>query len=181
MINLIPKHAKKSIRIEYFFRVASVWLILWSASLVAATATLLPPYVLIGTQVTGYEQSASEAMERVLEYEDTSAALALASQEAKRIIDESVAVPFSKYIHLIESLEGGHIKITEIRLERKEAGVAPVLVSGVATDRQALASFRDRLLASEQVTEVDLPISNLTSDKNIIFNLTVTLANNTSI
>lgn len=181
MINLIPKHAKRSLHIEYLIRVASVWMILWSVSLFAAASILLPAYVLIGTQVAGYEQSASEAMERVTQYENTSAALVTASQEARQIIDDSTAVPFSQYVHMIESLEGVHVQITEISINRTKGMLAPIIVSGLANDRQSLASFRDRLLADDRVAAVDLPISNLTSDRNITFNITVTLTKGTGI
>ncbi|MCA9358277.1 hypothetical protein KC902_03375 [Candidatus Kaiserbacteria bacterium] len=181
MINLIPKHAKKSLRVEYLIRVVSVWMILWSVALFASASILLPAYVLIGTQVAGYEQSAFEAMERVTQYENTSAALILASQEAKQIIDSSTVAPFSVYVAMIESLEGNHVRVTQIGLNQVGGVVSPIVVNGIANDRQALASFRDRLLADARVDSVDLPISNLTSDRNITFNITVTLAKESSI
>jgi hypothetical protein len=181
MINLIPKHAQKSIHFEYLIRVASVWLILWSISLLAAASILLPPYVLIGTQVAGYEQSATEAMERVHEYKNTSTELILASQEAKQIIDESLIAAFTGYLHMVESLQGEQVQVTEIDLSRTEEGMVPMLISGIASDRQALASFRDRLLADDRVSAVDLPISNLTSDRDINFDITVTLVKQTNV
>ena len=42
MINLIPPSAKKSIKIEYWVRVLSVWLLIWSLVLVASVGILWP-------------------------------------------------------------------------------------------------------------------------------------------
>ncbi len=42
-------------------------------------------------------------------------------------------------------------------------------VSGIAADRQTLIDFRDRLATSESLPNVALPISNLTKDQDINF------------
>ena len=57
----------------------------------------------------------------------------------------------------------------------------PVNITGTATDRQSLASFRDRMLAHPLISEVNLPISNLATDKDIQFSITVTMTNQTDV
>lgn len=173
MINLIPPKAKKSLAIEYWMRVVSVWMILWAITLVAAICILLPAYVLISSQVEVYATSAAEASQKVASYENVSVALVRASQEARAVMDESEVVRFSEYVSLFRSLEGDTVQISEIDLERAVNGFAPARLSGVAVDRQALASFRDRLQAQDVVESVELPISNLAQDKDIPFSLLV--------
>lgn len=177
MINLIPQSAKKSILIEYWVRVATVWVILFSTAMLIGALIFLPTYVLISSQVAVYEESAAEATQKVENYENVSVSLIQASQQAKIIIDETETPLFSDYIDLFESKQGQGIHVSEINLSREGKGVGPSKLVGVASDRQTLASFRDRLLDTDEITSVDLPISNLASDSNIQFTLTVTFNN----
>ncbi|MCA9360618.1 hypothetical protein H6785_01490 [Candidatus Nomurabacteria bacterium] len=174
MINLIPPHAKRELRKEYWVRVCSVWLLLSSLSLVIGVFILLPVNVLIGSQVKAYEESASAASKNVVNYENISSELIQASTQAKYIVDEAHLVDFSEYITIFQNLEGESIQISSINISRDTTGVAPILLSGVASDRQALASFRDRIKELEVVSDVDFPVSNLTKDKDISFTITVT-------
>lgn len=181
MINLIPPGAKKGIIIEYWVRVVSVWMILWSLALFAGAATLLPPYVLINSQVKEHEASAEEASQKVAFYKNVSEDLVEASQQAKLIVDEENLPRFSAYLLLLDQLQGEGIQINTVKLARDKANISPIVVGGMAADRQALASFRDRLLANESIAEVELPISNLARDKDILFSVTIKLVNQESI
>ena len=71
--------------------------------------------------------------------------------------------------------------MSKIQLNRDNKEIAPVSLTGIARDRKTLASFRDRLLAEEQIVSVDLPISNLASDSDIQFIITVVLSNKDSV
>lgn len=175
MINLIPPRAKKALVAEYWFRVASVWLYLWAFALFAGGCLLLPAYVLIGSQVNVYATSVEEASEKVANYETVSTALVRSSQEARVLLDAREERQFSEYIALFRALQEDTIVLSEVRLSKSASGFAPATLSGVATDRQALASFRDRVLALPEVATVDFPISNLTQGSNIDFSLTVSL------
>lgn len=181
MINLIPPKAKKSLTLEYWVRVTSVWMILWAVTIFAATCILLPAYVLISSQVEVYATSAAEASEKVASYENVSVSLVQASQEARSVMNEVEVVRFSEYVDLFGSLEGETVQISEMSLSRSDDGFAPVSLSGIAEDRQALASFRDRLLAEEIVESVDLPISNLAQDRDIPFTLQVEIITEESV
>lgn len=181
MINLIPPSAKKSLAIEYWVRVVSVWLVIWACALFAATLVLLPAYVLISTQVEIYSASAAEASQKVATFENVSVALVQASQEARMVMSETEVVQFSEYIDLFARLEGETIQVSEISLARSVAGIGSVRMSGIAVDRQSLASFRDRLLAEAAVASVDLPISNLAQDRSIPFSIVVEINEESSI
>ena len=181
MINLLPLAAKKQVRREYWVRVATAWLMLWTVALFVGASILLPAYVLVGSQISVYELSADEASEQVESYQEVRSALTAASEQARLVVDEAELPVMSKLIDVFEDEQGTDIEFTELQLSREGTDIAPVSISGVAADRQALASFRDRLLALEQVSTVDLPISNLASDRDIKFTLTVTLTNSTDV
>mgnify|MGYP000977584882 CR=1 FL=1 len=178
MANLIPQTAKKSVLVEYWTRVVSVWLILWSVALIAGAGVLLPAYVLITERVDIFKESAVAASEKVTTYESASVALEEASKQAKVIIDESKIVTFSEHISLFEELQGLGIQISQIKLSRIEKDIAPVILNGTASDRNIFVGFRDRLRESEYIESVDFPISNLAKDKDIKFTMTVVMNNN---
>jgi hypothetical protein len=177
MINLIPPRAKKALLLEYWVRVVSVWLILWSSALLLGALLLVPVQVLISSQVSVYKESSVAASQSVSSYENASTLLAQSTQQAKYVFDEKEFSSMSGYLDLFQSLEGTEVEIKTINLARKESDVSPVSISGFAANRHALASFRDRIVSQEEFLEVDLPISNLAQDRDISFSITVTLDN----
>lgn len=181
MINLIPQSAKKNIVSEYWIRVLSTWLLLWAFAFVCGTAILFPAYILASSQVAVYEQSAALATQKVADYGSASAALIQASQQAHEIVQLSEVTPMSSYVDLFTSMQGTDIRIDRLNLTQVGFQIQPVQITGSASDRQSLASFRDRMLAHPLITEVNLPISNLATDKNIQFTITVTMINQTDV
>lgn len=177
MINLIPPKAKKSLQMEYWLRVLTTWLFLWSFALVCGASALIPAYVLIESQSSVYEASATEVSQKIADYKSVTTELVRASQQARYVLDERDVASVSSLITLIEELEGSEIQLTNVAVSRQDKSIAPIQLSGVAVDRQALASFRDALLAQPLFTNVDLPISNLARDKEIPFSITVTVVN----
>lgn len=175
MINLIPNIAKKKLVVEYWTRVVSVWLLLWSVALVVSALILFPVQVLIEGQISVQEASATEAYQKVAGYENVSSDLANTSLQASWIIKESRLHSFSSLISLFGSLQGEGVYINEIQLGREQGGMSPVVLLGQSDSRHQLASFRERLLSDLLIESVDLPISNLAQDKDITFTITVVL------
>lgn len=179
MINLIPASAKKSLIKEYWVRAVSVWFLLWATTLFLGMFLLVPSYVLIDSQVSAYKDSAASASEKIANYKKVSDELTRSGKLAT-IMKDNFALDFaSDYVTLFRNLEYSGITISEISIERTDKGIAPIRIAGVATDRQALAAFRDRALEEEQIIAVDLPISNLAKDKDINFEITATIGNQT--
>lgn len=173
MINLIPPSAKKSITREYWLRVISVWFVGMTVALLAGIVIMVPAYVLIGLQVSASENSSREASQKIAGYESVSKDLDYANQQARAIIDNFRFLPMSDYVHMVRAHENAEVVVSEVRVNRAKEGFGPVSVVGEASNRQALATFRDRLLAEPEVESVDLPISNLAKDKDIQFTLSV--------
>lgn len=177
MINLIPTSAKKSVLVEYWLRVVTVWFLVWSVAFVLAVAILVPAYVLIDSQINAYADSAKIASEKVASYESVSKDLVRSSQQAGTILEKIKVTPLSKYLSNFNSMQTNEITITEMIVSRDEKGVTPISIVGTAKSRQALASFREQLLETTYITEVDLPISNLAKDRDIQFSIIVTVDN----
>jgi hypothetical protein len=175
MINLIPQYAKKKITIEYWVRVVSIWCIIWSIALIISTSFLLPTYVLIKTQTGAYMTSSIEASEKVSDYQKVTSSLTQANERAQIILREIQQPHLSDYVNMIKNVETKDVSVTDISVKRVVEGVSPINVMGLADSRQALASFRERILQIPSVESVDLPISNLAKDKDIQYNITVTI------
>lgn len=155
----------------------SVWFLLWSATLLIGIFIFVPSYVLLDSQVSAYKDSAESASEKIANYKKVSDELTRSGKLAA-VMKENFALGYtSDYVALVRNLEHSGITISEIGIERTDKGIAPIRISGVAADRQALAAFRDRALEEEQITVVDLPISNLAKDRDIPFEITATIGN----
>lgn len=182
MINLIPPHAKRSIMTEYWLRVVTVWCMLLSFAGVVGLLVMLPPYVLVSSQVDVYRQSAESATQEIQNYKNMSDVLNRSTQRARIIVETKNKPVLSEYLALFQSFENEQVRIREIIISREaEFGIAPIRIVGEADTRQALADFRDRLLATDIVEIVDLPISNLAKDSDIVFSLTITPSNEQSL
>lgn len=177
MINLIPPAAKKRLKFEYGIRVISVWLFIWSVAFLIGASLLFPTYVLIGSQISVFTESAEIASENVTSYENVSQALVQSSLQARLALDEANLPAISKYLSLFKSLETSEIAIERISIRRDESGIQPIQLVGEADNRQALANFRDAIVSKDEVLEVDLPINNLAQDSEISFSLTVVINN----
>lgn len=177
MINLIPQFAKKKVTTEYWLRVITVWFVLWSVALIVAMTLLFPVYIFTSVQANVNAESARTAEESVASFASVSKELEKASLQARYAIEDNRSTRAHQYITLFNSLDGSGVAITSINFSKDTKGAKPVSISGLADNRESLAAFRDRLLAEDSVESVDLPISNLAKDKDIIFNLTVTMNN----
>lgn len=177
MINLLPADAKQGVLREYWLRVVTVWVFLLAGVLAVGSLLLLPTYVLIGSQVDVYQQSAEQVSAEVESYEDVSTALVRANQQAAFLVSESKLERFSNLVTLFHSFESEDINFSTLNLSREGVVMDVVMLDGTASDRQALARLRDELLAAPEITQVDLPISNLARGTNIPFTMQVTLAN----
>ncbi len=175
MINLIPQTAKRKITLEYWLRVVSVWMMILTGITIIATLLLFPVYVLVNSKVAAYETSAMEAKSSVSEYDVSASALIDASVQARLLLDLADQQNFSALVVKIDSLKNENITIENFGFSRTATGVAPIEVIGKAKTRQALADFRETLLGDPAIEKVFLPISNLAQDRDIEFNVTITM------
>ena len=175
MINLIPQSAKKQVIVEYWLRVVTVWLLLFSIVAAIGTAIMFPVYVLIKTQTDVYRESANAAVQKIAVYENVSTDLVRSSQQAKIVLENKSTQSLSQYIKILGTLETDALELSGITIAKGDKGVDSVQIAGTANDRKALADFRDRLLSLPEVEKVDFPISNLAKDKDILFDMVITL------
>jgi len=175
MTNLIPPESKKQLVRLYIVRLMSAWMFLWSVSLFVGASLLYPTYLLITGTSAAYIETAAAVTERTEVYDVIVADLNQSSLEAKLIIRSNQKSSLSNLLEDIWSVNGLGVEIASISLLRSETGIEPIRLTGEASNRQALALFRDRIEALAYVSEVNLPIGNLAENQDIDFTITVSV------
>jgi hypothetical protein len=180
MINLIPPTARRSVIREYWLRVVSVWMFLLGTGFLIVAALLLPTYVQIWIQLENLSAATGVPSEKISNYDTAVSELVAATSLARILTTEASSTQFSTYISDIAKLAGDNIAITSYTFERKPTGDTTIMVAGIAATRQVLANFEDELSNNEAFSRVDLPISNLIKDRDVLFSLQLELATSTT-
>jgi hypothetical protein len=175
MTNLIPPESKKQLVRLYWIRVFSAWSILWSLALLVGVLLMYPTYLLISGISDAYAETAADVVERTEAFDGMVAELDTSNKEAKTIVRSSEQVKLSAFLSDIWSVAGQGVSISSVQLGRDANSIAPIVIAGKAENRQALASFRDRIESLSYVTKVALPIENLATNQDIDFTITVTV------
>ena len=177
MTNLLPPAAKKQIVFEYWIRVFSVWIILWSVCLLISAIVLWPTYILIVGSSEAYADSVLDASERTAQYESISQTLSQATKQAQTIVIQDRQTKLSAIFSDVENAAGPEVDLSGVTVNRNKSDIDPVRVQGIASNRQSLAAFKNRLETIPYVVSVDLPIENLAENQDIVFTLSVIINN----
>lgn len=178
MINLIPPTAKKSIKREYIKRVLTVWLILFSVAFAILAVFLLPTFVALRGEISSLEENAAAGLARVSQYDVSATELINANTLAKMLLERATTSSPSEVINTLTTIAGTKVPLTNF-LFSNVATVGKITVSGVAATRQDLAVFRDAVSKDERFSTVDLPISNLIKDKDLLFTMNISFSSST--
>jgi hypothetical protein len=178
MINLIPPAAKRGITIEYWKRVIAVWLCLFSTALVILAVFLLPTFIVLQSQIGYLQEAVTAGVDRVSRYDVTATELTTANKQAALLLENQATNTPSALIQIINTYAGNAVTLNNFQFSKLDS--TPVLVlSGVAATRQDLARFRDVLDQDTRFVAVDLPISNLIRDKDLLFSMEIEIATST--
>jgi hypothetical protein len=176
MINLIPPTAQKQVTREYWVRVVSVWLFLVGTAFLIVALLNAPVYVLVQSQLDTFLQEFNLASNQSETFKNSEASIGQVNTIAQLLTKKENVAPFSTIIAELENqakAEGG-ILITNLSLSRKDDTLAPVAISGVASSRLSLSTFREALEKNERFESATLPLSSFAKDKDIPFSITLT-------
>lgn len=178
MINLIPPSAKKSITYEYWKRVAAVWLFLFCTAFIILLVFLLPTHIILRSEIGFLEETASAGALRVSNYDISATELVEASTRARQLLDNVATNTPSDLITVLTQYAGSNVALNNFQFV-KLTTLPAINLSGLANSRQDLAQFRDAVATDPRFAVVDLPISNLIKDKDLLFSMEITLATST--
>lgn len=174
-MNLLPNEQKFLLKEGLKRRLLIVTLLLVSFSFLAGTALLLPSYFLTKSYLDASEINISVKGEEVFAETlnlpaeiNSKLKLFQTNTDGIKVVDS-----FSK---IIASMPKG-VTLSSISFtgERAYKGkqATSIMVSGVAADRESLMLFSSNLTKSGEFSSVDIPVSNLTKNKNLPFSVDI--------
>lgn len=179
-MNLLPKIEKEALKKSLKHRSIMVALFLAAAALLIGLVMLLPTYMM----TLDFNNSISN---NNLKVEDTAVIQQIINLpeeiDAKLKFFQSNLKDFSVTDYLYEIISGlpkgvvlDSISFTVNQNDGDKKGIT-ILISGTATDRNALVSFSNFLKNSDIFSIVDVPVSSLTRDKNLPFSINIFIEN----
>lgn len=178
MINLIPPAAKKIMVREYWTRVLTVWVMLGGTACLIVTLLLLPTYLLLSIKTSVIKEQAAAATQKVASYDVSATELQTANRQAQILLKDTTTLSYSGLVAEFETIAGEGVSINDFRFLQSST-LGTISLSGVATTREDLANFRDRLESDVRFAKVDLPISNLIKDRDLLFSMSLIIATTT--
>lgn len=174
MFKLLTEKGRKLVMREYTLRRTIIIISALSLVLIVGLIGLMPSYLLSNTRL-------EEVLERTRimddlglgEKQDQEAQTWLVSMNKKlKLLSPKLDAdrPSQDFIAKIMEQKTPDIKITTFSWIKTKGKVA-LSINGLASSRQALISFEDRIIASDHFSEVTLPISDLAKDKDINFQI----------
>ncbi|MDQ5969323.1 MAG: hypothetical protein QG579_480 [Patescibacteria group bacterium] len=175
MFNLLPNNLKEKVRSEYYLRLFVV---------IFVSVFLIQIFFLIFLSPTWFV-SLNKEQEIVLQSEKANTSsldqkVETTNKQIKsinkklEIINSRLEYPRAiPVIDDILSRKTESITIKELMYETSDKKSGKVTLKGTSDTRDSLVSFVKNLEESDILEQVDLPISNLTKDKNIEFSLVI--------
>ncbi len=180
MINLIPPKGHTALKHEYVLRVASVYAFLLAGVLVAATALMIPTYVVTSTQLTGAKDEGDRMAETKQKFDTAFGEIREANTVMAQLRKESATTDISDIITEVVRVAPRGVTFTTFQATREGTKLPEIQVQGMADSRIVLASFKNALEASDRFSEAIVPISDLARDSELPFVVTVTLEESAS-
>ncbi|MBI4086689.1 hypothetical protein HY416_01760 [Candidatus Kaiserbacteria bacterium] len=178
MINFLSPEAKQAVKREYFTRVVSVWMLLLAAVATVGAALLGPTYVLLIRQLDALSQEiiTLEKESDTEQYLATREALSGAHDLALQLAVSYSGPTPSQILTEVRKSQTDAIVIYGFSYERAVGRPDAVTVRGTASTREALAQFTAALERNPLFARAEVPVSDLASDRELPFTLTIVLA-----
>jgi hypothetical protein len=174
MRNLLTPTIKRQLRREYLLRVAVIGLIFFSVAVLLGIIAFMPSYLLSMSERRAVVSQAAVIEESLAsrEIQELSNDLHRSRTELELIAGlETGGVISDRLIALVESGSLG-ISLSSFSYTRGE-GESTLIISGEADTRSDLLAFEGILDENPDYTSVILPVSNLVSERNISFSITL--------
>lgn len=176
LTNLLPEDRLRSLRQIYFLRLAVVSLIVLAGVIAIHGVLLVPSYLFVEGQVRERTTALAE-IEATLagsEEKEVSARIASLSADALYLTRLSGVPKASTAVSSVVALPRPGIRLTGFSFAPVAEGGATMVVSGVATTREALRAYERVLSEQTYITSATLPISAYAKDSDISFAITLT-------
>lgn len=178
LTNLLPKSSMRTLRREYFLRLATVGSVLLLALLVAHAALLFPTY-LYGQANAAAKQAELEALKAsraTAEEREIADRLSRLRTDITHLGRLSTLTTGSALVREVLNVPRPGIRLTGITVARaQQEGPDTMTVSGTALTRDSLRAYVTALEAAPSVASAELPISAYAKERDIPFIVKITL------
>lgn len=175
MANLIPLKARKRVRVEYWMRSISVWMLLVGTALLMVLALQIPAYVLVNNQISILNSWYQEVDEDNQQFKVSENIIRKTNRLNVLLGEQNEQPLFGAVVAEVEAAAGNEVVVQDFSLERKDGMLTGLVVSGEAATRSSLANFKDALEDSPMFESAVLPLSNLAKDADIPFRINITM------
>lgn len=181
MMNILPKTEKENLRKGLRLRFVVASTLLLSAAFLIGFIMLSPSYFLASgyfakdTSMNFLKSEDGDSVKKIL---DLPGEVGLKLNFFQSNIDDvSVANYFSQ---IVGFLPGG-VRLNSVSLSKnqssKDKKSTTILISGIAINRDSLIKFSTVLKESNLFSDVSVPVSSLTKDKNLPFSMNISIEN----
>ncbi|MBL7045135.1 MAG: hypothetical protein ISR98_00850 [Parcubacteria group bacterium] len=175
MRNLLSQKDKKVIINEYKLRIIIIVLTAIFLTTLIAGTLLVPSYILSNFKFNIIKEHAEIIKKSVEKREQSGSGLILNDTQQKLnilSISEDNVLLSTAFRKILDKRPSG-IKINELFYKKQQDNSGAIITSGVASKRDILLQFEKDLKKENIFSEVVLPISNLASDRNIEFSISI--------
>lgn len=178
MFNLLPENLKDEIRKEYKLRRLTVILVFVLAVQASFLIFLFPTW-LISVYKEKEIVSQSEQMAKFLADSNVAPATNVIKSLNSKLNVINSALEYPAFVPLMDTVIGQKTKsitLKQFSYTSKDSASAELSIGGTSATRESLVAFVKSLEDTKAFKKVDLPISNLAKDKDIVFTITLTIA-----
>ena len=176
MINLLPPEARRHVLTEYWLRVVSVWLLLLVVAGGLILVLLFPSYILLELQLQARQDTYQQVEVEQESFLSAQKDITRANQQAALLADTADMISYTSVLETIDLVRSPDISINQIVMSRTNGVLTQITLQGEAVTRDALAMFRNQIELQDLFANAELPLANLARDREVPFNITVTLA-----
>ena len=178
MINLIPKEEKKKMIIDFYYRLAILFVVTLDFCILIALFSMTPAYFISSTKDSLISAKLeTQKLEPLTSLGKESLALAKDIDNKLILVEKFEKNKFLLFVNVINAIllkKRPDIKITKISYENNEISGKKISINGTAPSREVLLLFRRALEDEPAFKNVVLPISNFMKGSNINFSISLT-------
>ncbi|MFA7302850.1 MAG: hypothetical protein WC030_03840 [Candidatus Paceibacterota bacterium] len=177
-INLLPSSRRRWATREYAIRLSVLFLGLVTAMTVVAGVLLIPTYAHLDQSIRMEEgRVTSVGSETGVSHAEVIERRKVLMGKVAILAPRAAAVSVSEMVRKILAVTRTGVSLTSLSYATGAASKpSTVLVSGMATSRDALHAYQIALREAPFVETAEVPVSSFAKDADIAFTITVTLA-----
>jgi predicted CopG family antitoxin len=169
---LLPEKEIKSLKFEYRIKTLVVLFFFISSSIIVGICSLLPSYILSYSQEKTTIQKKQDIINNSdKEHEIFTTELSNSYKILKKIKSEQTSFNPSDLINKIISYKNQSITLNSFQISKSQnaSSTVDIIVQGRALTRNSMIDFKSSLEKDAGISRVELPVSDLTKNKNVDF------------